>query len=106
MNAFNGQNGGGKWNRGGTKVGKNKKIIVTVPSHNDILQEIIATIRENNGWHTCLKCALLSTISFVYYFMLFEHHKSPTPESMLLGVKGRIEGLKYNNNFGGRGGGK
>ena len=24
---------------------------------------------------------------------------------MLLGVKGRIEGLKYNNDFGGRGGG-
>ena len=47
---------------------------------------------------------IFSTISFTYYFILFKHHKSPTPESMLFVVKERIEGLKYNIDLGGGGG--
>ena len=44
---------------------------------------------------------IFSTISFTYYFILFKHHKSPTPESMLFVVKERIESLKYNIDLGG-----
>ena len=44
---------------------------------------------------------IFSTISFTYYFILFKHHKSPIPESMLFVVKERIEGLKYNIDLGG-----
>ena len=46
---------------------------------------------------------LLSTISFIYYFILFKRRNPPTPESMLFEVKERLEGLKYNIDFGGRG---
>ena len=44
---------------------------------------------------------IFSTISFTYYFILFKHHKSRTPESMLFVVKERIEGLKHNIDLGG-----
>ena len=48
---------------------------------------------------------LLSTISLIYYFILFKCCKSlhTTPESMLSEVKERLEGLKYNIDFGERG---
>ena len=39
---------------------------------------------------------LLSTISFIYFFILFKYRKSPTPKSILLEAKESLEGLKYN----------
>ena len=38
-----------------------------------------ATIRDKSSWHTCLKQVLLTNISFIYYFFLFKHRKSPHP---------------------------
>ena len=63
------------------------------------------TIRDKSSWHTCVKRVLLSTISSIYYFILFKHRKSPPPhpESMLFVVKERLEGLKHNIGLGGRG---
>ena len=37
------------------------------------------TIRDKSSWHTCLKRVLLSTISYICYFILFKHRKSPHP---------------------------
>ena len=41
---------------------------------------------------------LLSTISFIYYFIPFKRRKSPhpTPEPVLAEVNERLEGPKYN----------
>ena len=46
---------------------------------------------------------LLSTISFIYYFILFRRPQSPTPESTLFVVQETLEGLKHNTGFEGRG---
>ena len=48
---------------------------------------------------------LLSTISFIYFFILFKYRKSPTPKSILLEAKESLEGLKYNIDVLGGGGG-
>ena len=44
---------------------------------------------------------LLSTISFIYYFIPFKRRKSPhpTPEPVLAEVNERFEGSKYNIDF-------
>ena len=62
------------------------------------------TIRDKNSWQTCLKRVLLSTISFIISLYL-NAVNSPTSESMLFVDKERLEGLKYNIGFGGKGGG-
>ena len=50
---------------------------------------------------TLAKTALLSTNSFIYYSILIKHRKSPYLRTNVVCSK---EGLKYNNNLGGRGG--
>ena len=35
------------------------------------------TIRDKSSWQTCLKRVLLSTISYIYYFILFKRRKFP-----------------------------
>lgn len=60
----------------------------------------------NNSWYTHLKiiCTLINNfIRLLFHSFSTPWIPPPTPESMLLGVKGRTEGLKYNNDFGGRG---
>ena len=58
-----------------------------------------ATIRDKIICHTCLKFH-----SFIISFCL-NAVNPPIPESMLFTVKERLEGLKYNFGFRGRGGG-
>ena len=60
--------------------------------------EIITGVINRKSFKTTVY--FFSTISFTYYFILFENHKSPTSESMLFVVKERIEVL----NLGGGGG--
>ena len=57
----------------------------------------MTTIRDKSSWRPCLKRVLLSTISFIYYFILFYAVNPPSPESMLCVVKDRRVGLQ--NNF-------
>jgi len=49
---------------------------------------------------------LSSTISFIYYFILFYAANPPSLESVLFVVKDRLEGLKNNIGFWKRGGGR
>ena len=61
-----------------------------------------STIRDKSSWHTCLTRVLL-TITHICYLILFKRRKYPTPKSMLFVVKERLEGLKHNISFEGRG---
>ena len=47
---------------------------------------------------------IFSTISFTYYFILFKHHKSPTPQINVVCSKRNNWGSKIQHWFGGRGG--
>ena len=43
-----------------------------------------------------VKMALKTVTRSIYHTILFKHHYSPTPKSMLFVVEERLEGLKYN----------
>ena len=58
-------------------------------------------IGDKSSGHTCLKHALSVTISFV----LPTVSKSSHPKSMLFLVEERLDAIKYNIDFGGKGGG-
>ena len=65
---------------------------------------LINKFRVKSSWHTCLKRVLLSTISFIYFFILLKAKKKhPTPQSMLLVVKEGLEGEKHDIGFWGEG---
>ena len=57
------------------------------------LQFWVLTMRGKSSWNTCLKCALLVTISFLFHTTLFKDHKSPTLKSMLFLVEERFESV-------------
>ena len=57
------------------------------------LQLWVLTMRGKSSWNTCLKCALLVTISFLFHTTLFKDHKSPTPKSMLFLVEEILESV-------------
>ena len=53
---------------------------------------------------TSLKRAILSTIFFTYFLILFKRRKFTHSRINVVCSKRRLEGLKYNIDFGGRGG--
>ena len=54
----------------------------------------ITTARDKSSWRTCLKHVLLSTISFIYYFILFKRRKSPHPRINVVCGKRKTWGSK------------
>ena len=54
----------------------------------------ITTARDKSSWRTCLKRVLLSTISFIYYFILFKRRKSPHPRINVVCGKRKTWGSK------------
>ena len=67
------------------------------------LLALLPTIRNKSSWHTCLKRVLSSTISFIYFFVLFKRRKSPQPRINVVCSKRKTWGSKLKNWFG-RGG--
>ena len=61
------------------------------------------TIRDKSSWHTCLKRVLLSTISYICYFILFKHRKSPHPRINVVCSKRKTWGSKTQHWFRGEG---
>ena len=59
----------------------------------------IATIRDTSSWHTCLKWLLLSTISFIYYFIPFKCRKSTHPKINVVWSKRKTWGSKIQHWF-------
>ena len=47
-------------------------------------------IRNKRICHTCLKCALLSTIPFIYHTTLFKGRKSATPSRVRIVTRARV----------------
>ena len=67
------------------------------------LLALLPTSRNKNSWHTCLKRLLSSTISFIYFFVLFKRRKSHHPQINVVCSKRKTWGSKLKNWIG-RGG--
>ena len=63
------------------------------------LTALWATIKGKSSWHTCLRPALFSTISFIYYFILFNRRKSPNPQINVVCSKRMIWGSQIQHWF-------
>ena len=70
-----------------------------------VLLALLPTNRNKSSWHTCLKRVLSSTISFIYFFVLFKRRKFPYSRINVVCSKRKTWGSKLKNWFG-RGGGR
>ena len=61
------------------------------------LLALLPTSRNKNSWHTCLKRLLSSTISFIYFFVLFKRRKSHHPRINVVWSKRKTWGSKLKN---------
>ena len=57
------------------------------------------TNNDKSSWHTCLRLVLLSTISFIYYFIPFKRRKPLHPQISVVWSKRKTWGSKIQHWF-------